>query len=96
VTQFASIDHHDVPWRAGQKIETYPAISQDYTMVTRPNFQHNPPNPILVEARIRGDFKGMLRYLRRGTFFPDAPEDRREHAQKVLTRLANLTNDKEN
>lgn len=94
MTQFASIDHHDMPWRAGQKVETYSA--DPYTMVVRPNFQRNPTNRYLAD--IRWDFKSIeeeLSLVESHTTRRCFSRDEIDHARKVLQRLANLINDKE-
>jgi hypothetical protein len=53
MSMFASIASKDIPWRAGQKVETFTdsADGTHYTLVRREFHQHNEPNPILVAFR---------------------------------------------
>ena len=108
---FASIDHRDVPWRAGQDIELWPSRynGEPASMVTRPNFQKNKRNPILVKFRECIEKTGehphwgdswdtVMEYLDFADDFPrltNADPEHVTHARKVLNRLASLTNDKE-
>lgn len=58
--------------------------------------QHNPTNRILLTAR-KAQAAGHLADFCEGfTETPNTEHAEIDHAQKVLTRLANLTNDKEN
>lgn len=97
---FSSIKSKDIPWRAGQKIQTY--LIGPYTAVARVFHQVNQPNRRLVKFRCEVELHraepdiGLTMphlarvWIEQDEFGSSVTEDEFEHSQKVLARLAIL------
>jgi hypothetical protein len=91
---FASKTARDLPWHPGQKVVATPMTigGCEGSFVVRDYVQHNAPNPVLVEARIRGDYADMVGQGAKGAWSRNygATDGQVTHARAVLTRLQSV------